>query len=65
VLVLPAQVVQQPAVGQVAGGPGHQPVHRSLQPRHLGGELAGVQGAGGSAGIPGRRGQAPAPPHQG
>jgi hypothetical protein len=44
VVTLAGQVVQQPAVGRVAGGSGHQSVNRSLQRLDLGGELPGVQG---------------------
>jgi hypothetical protein len=39
-------VVQQPAVGRVAGGPGYQSVNRGLQRLDLGGELPGIQRAG-------------------
>ena len=46
VVTLAGQVVQQPTVGRVAGGPGHQAVNRGLQRPDLGGELPGLQDAG-------------------
>ena len=38
VRALPGQAVQQSAVRRVAGRPGHEPVHRGLQHRHLSGQ---------------------------
>jgi hypothetical protein len=45
VVTLACQVVEQPTVGRVAAGPGHQSVHRGLQTLDLG-ELPGLQDVG-------------------